>query len=268
MKLTLPRIIGTIILSKAIATSSPYLFKRAINTDKEQAVLLLGSFYVTKLVSSYLNELRNVMVNRESFNYTNSFCNKMITGNVVTEGVFMKKIERARKGYKTLFTIRYTHILPTFIELWLSSTLLITHMNPVFSGVLLSTIGFYVYRSVKITNRRIEERKMLNLSENNLYSGKTNDQLNEVFKLMSINEEKLVISLKNINVEQQCILAGGNIILLLLWFKDPSMGISDFVMLNMLASQVYQPLNQAGMIYREWYQSKHDINELNWKDNN
>jgi ATP-binding cassette subfamily B protein len=264
LNLILPRIISTIIISKIISTSSPYIFKRAIDNqnNKDQAVLLFGSYYLSRLATSYLNEVRNVMVNRESFNYTNNFCNKMITGNVVTEGVFMKKIERARKGYKSMFTIRYTHILPTFIELALSSSLLVTHMNPVFSGILLSTIGFYMYRSVKITNKRIEERKILNLSENNLYSGKTNDQLNEVFKLMTINEEKLVISLKNINVEQQSILAGGNIILLLLWFKDPTMGISDFVMLNMLASQVYQPLNQAGMIYREWYQSKHDINEV------
>lgn len=259
----IPRIIATIILSKIISTSSPYLFKCAVDTDnknnKDQVVVYLTSFYITKVMSSYLNEVRNVMVSRNSFNYTNDFCKNIKLHN--SDAVFMKKIERARKGYKSLFTIRYTHLLPTLIELGFCSTLMLGQMNPMFSTVLLSTIGYYIHRSIKITNKRLEERKILNLSENKLYNC-DNKQLYEIFKLMSINEEKLVISLKNINVEQQYILAGGNITLLLLWFNDPKLGISDFVMLNMLATNIYQPLNQAGMIYREWYQSKYDIQEV------
>ena len=256
-------IIGTIVISKMISTSSPYLFKRAVNSDSksEQTILYIGSFFATRFIAGYLNEVRNVMVNKASLLLTDNFCNTTVYNRQILDAVFMKKMERARKGYKSLFTIKYTHILPTGLELAMGSTLIVSQMSPLFSGILLSTIGYYIYRSIKITDMRIEERKLLNKSENKLYDS-VKTELPAVFKAMSLNEMKLVESLKNINVEQQGILVGGNVALALLWFSDPALCIADFVMLNMLAGQVYQPLNQAGMIYREWNQSKYDIREV------
>lgn len=256
-------IVSTIVFSKIISTSSPYLFKRAIDSDSktEQSFLYIGSFYVSRFMSGYLNELRNVIVNKASFIYTNDFCFRVIKHKKIIDAVFMKKLERARKGHKSLFTIKYTHIIPTGIELSMGSALIVTQMSPLFSGILLSTIGYYIYRSIKITDKRIEERKILNSSENMLYNS-SKDNLPKIFKQLSINEEKLIESLKNINVEQQMILVSGNITMALLWYQTPSLNISDFVMLNMISMQVYQPLNQAGMIYREWNQSKYDIKEV------
>jgi len=256
-------ILGTIFISKAISTSSPYLFKKGINSDSksEQTMLYIGSFFASRFIAGYLNETRNVMVNKASLLLTDKFCNTTVCNRERLDAVFMKKMERARKGHKSLFTIKYTHIIPTGIELAMGSSLIVSQMSPLFSGILLSTIGYYIYRSIKITDKRIEERKMLNKSENKLYDSEKAD-LPNVFKAMSLNELKLVESLKNINVEQQSILVGGNVALALLWFSDPALCIADFVMLNMLAGQVYQPLNQAGMIYREWNQSKYDIMEV------
>ena len=71
---------------------------------------------------SLLNDYRNVLVHRALYNLTNEYSINILNkcNNIISPPIILKKFERARKGYKSLFTIRFTHIIPTSIDLFLS----------------------------------------------------------------------------------------------------------------------------------------------------
>jgi ATP-binding cassette subfamily B protein len=77
-----------------------------------------------------------------------------------------------------------------------------------------------------------------------------------------LEEKKLTDSLRDLNTQQQLILGTGGIVMSYLWYIQPDLGVSDFVMMNLLIQQLFQPLNQVGMIYREWKQSVHELGPL------
>jgi ATP-binding cassette subfamily B protein len=273
IKKTLYTLLGTIVISKVISTSSPYVFKRNIQ-EKEKTPLLFGSFGIyfgMRYLSSLLNEYRNVLVHRASYKQTNDYSLNTLSkyNSVISPPVMLKKFERARKGYKSLFTIRFTHIIPTSIDLFLSSILLYQQMGTSFSLLMLGTVSTYVYRSITITNNRLKERQQLNKLENAM-SQNIDTFLRQktvvdksIFENISKKEEELILSLKDLNTQQQLIIGGGSIAMTYLWFIDPLLDISTFVMMHLLTSQIFQPLNQVGMIYREWKQSNQDIKDVN-----
>ena len=264
-------ILGTIVASKLISTTSPYLFKYGIDMkDKSWKVAgCLSLFFLARYSTSYLNELRNVIVSQSSISIVKNTSVKIIQTIPETSiPVLCKQVERKKKAIKSLFTIKYTHITPLAIELGLSSFFVYQNLGPLFCGILFSTVSIYIIRSIQITNQRVKERTILNRLENNwiesLYKYfQTHQNLSFINKLENIlqEEHKLVNSLKDLNTQQQIILCTGNILMTYLWFINPELTISDFVMMNIIYQQMFQPLNQAGMIYREWKQSKQDLKE-------
>jgi ATP-binding cassette, subfamily B, heavy metal transporter len=287
-------LVSTILVGKCITSGSPYIFKNVVNNtttnqrkenQKKDISVLSGLvlFFSLRVVGSYLNETRNVLVNKLSYQRTNLFCESLLTNKLTNLNtqlnksdwsvpIYLKKFERARKGYKTLYTIKYTHIIPTTIEFGLSSALIVQQLGFSFCGVLLSTVALYMYRSIQIANSRTKERQEFNQLENQLhhhlnqYLTKSVSFNLESITNLSLQEEKMIKSLKQLNVEQQIILALGSIGLTYLWYIDPTLEISDFVMMHLLSLQLFQPLNQVGMIYREYVQSKQDIKELEAKE--
>ena len=262
-----------IVASKGLSTASPYVFKHTIDQHKETKdypiLIGIGAFFMSRFASIYLNECRNVLVHKASYSLTTEFCLQTIRSHSssVYTPVFIKQLERARKAHKALFTIKYTHIIPTALEIGMSATLITQMMGSSFCGILLGTVGWYMYRSVQITNKRVQERKEFNQAENELYKNKDSSLNESAFKgildSLAQAEQKLIISLKHLNTEQQLILASGNLAILGLWYLNPALMVSDLVMMHLLTQQLYQPLNQVGMIYREWTQSKLDVQVLN-----
>jgi len=292
-KKTIGILLGCIIISKGISTGSPYLLKHAIHTEENKSktdkgmwiFYTLGLYYLSRVSTSYLNELRNVLVAKAATYPTKQYIVGLlptdpftIRNTVPSIPIFIKQLERKKKAYKSLFTIKYTHIIPTGLELGLAGLLVTQQLGWIFSGTLFATVGFYIARSIQITNSRVDERKQLHLSENKMCHS-----VNEYITGLSISylpssedakekkkvdsnitsvlheEERLTTSLRQLNTEQQVILGTGGIIMSYLWHIQPELGISDFVMMNILMQQLFQPLNQVGMIYREWKQSKYDL---------
>ncbi len=279
-------LLSSIVIGKCITSGSPYIFKNVVNNTtinqrKKDVSVLSGLvlFFSLRVVGSYLNETRNVLVNKLSYQRTNLFCESLLTNKLTNLNtqlkksdwsvpIYLKKFERARKGYKTLYTIKYTHIIPTTIEFGLSSALIVQQLGFSFCGILLSTVGIYMYRSIQIANSRTKERQEFNQLENQLHHHLNQHVSNSVpfnsncLTSLSGQEEKMIKSLKRLNLEQQSILALGSIGLTYLWYITPTLEISDFVMMHLLSLQLFQPLNQVGMIYRDYVQSKQDVNEI------
>lgn len=283
-KLSIFSILSCIVVSKGISTSSPYILKHGITqaeTDKKTPFLLgcFGLYYLSRFSTTYLNELRNVLVAKAVVHPTKTYITGLLPTNpftirdrVPSVPIFIKTLERKKKAYKSLFTIKYTHIIPTGIELGLAGLLVTQQLGFVFSGTLFATVGLYVIRSIQITNGRVEERKRLNKAENS-WCHSTSEYIttlstNEVSDKKEVNgaltnvlreEEGLTTSLRQLNTEQQLILGTSGIIMSYLWYTASELGMSDFVMMNLVMQQLFQPLNQVGMIYREWKQSKYDL---------
>jgi hypothetical protein len=280
------KILGCILLGKTISTSSPYILKYGIDESKKTEynksdiiLLSLTAFFTSRFCNTYLNELRSILVAKEVLQKSNKFCLSLFPTNpyhirdkVQSIPIFCKQIERSRKAYKSLFSIKYNHVIPTSIEFTCASFLVIHNLGYGFCGLLLSTTALYIYRSIQLTNNRIKEQQMLFNSENNLIQSIDNyiveltiskeknkkglEQINTSLVDISNKEQLNINSLKQLNIEQQAILTTGSIIMSYFWFIDPLLSISDFIMIHMLSIQLFQPLNQIGMIYREWTQSK------------
>lgn len=286
-KTTLFSLLGCIVVSKGISTSSPYLLKQGLFTkeDRQKELIMLGTlglYYMSRFSTTYLNELRNVLVARACISPTNRYtCSLLPTepfsmrDKVQSIPIFTKQLERKKKAYKSLFTIKYTHIIPTGLELGLAGLLVSQQLGLLFSGTLFATVGIYIARSIQITNGRVEERKTLNHAENRMChsvseyltslstsidsSPVDKKEVKENIRHVLSTEEGLTNSLRVLNTEQQLILGTGGIVMSYLWYIQPELNVGDFMMMNLLMQQLFQPLNQIGMIYREWTQSKHDL---------
>ena len=295
-KTTFFSLIGCILVSKGISTSSPYLLKYGITQAEGESsgekkktlpiLLLLGGYYLSRFGTTYLNELRNTLVAKASISPTKEYTLGLlptdpfsIRERVPSVPIFIKTLERKKKAYKSLFTIKYTHIIPTGIELGLAGLLVSQQLGLLFSGTLCATVGVYIARSIQITNGRVEERKRLNDAENKWchstseyitdlstsitsFTEKDKREVDTRVTNVLLEEKKLTDSLLDLNTQQQLILGTGGIVMSYLWYIQPDLGISDFVMMNLLIQQLFQPLNQVGMIYREWKQSVGDLGPL------
>jgi ABC-type transport system involved in Fe-S cluster assembly fused permease/ATPase subunit len=264
--------LSAIVLSKLCFIYSPYLLRSTINSYKEKDTLLLvslSSFFLLRYTGAFFNELKNVLIQKASFQPTVLFCNNVVNNrHLFTQPsiIINKKIERAKKAFKTRFTIKYTHVIPTMLDISFSSVLVSTQLGMSFTGVILSTVGVYIYSSIYLTNKRIYELKQLNHFENkmshDIETVLQNKVNNEIFNDVLTKEIQLAQSLKTLNQTQQLILAVSNITLSYMWYLNPELNISDFVMMHLVTTQMYQPLNQIGMIYKEWVKYRIDLEEL------
>ncbi len=290
------KVLSCIIASKAISTASPYIFKKSIDLSeniqhdidctveklespkpnsepfwtklkdtfvdsRSFLVIGLGTLYVSRFATTYLNETRNIIVQKLAQPLTVSYCSSLLQRTLPVPPVFIKQVERARKGYKSMFTIKYTHIIPVSIELSMASFFVCMNTGYIPASIMLGSVFIYIYRSIWLTNQRVKERYDLIQVENSIYEN-TTQECTQKFVHLSQKEIIMTESLKKLNLEQQSILTCGSIIMLLYWWTNPLLQVSDMLMLQMLSQQLFQPLNNIGMIYREWVQSKQDMLEI------
>ena len=195
-------------------------------------------------------------------------------------GGLSRVIERGTKGIEVI--IRYTVLnsIPTVMELVFIAGILWYHFDIWYLVVVTMTVIAYIWFTFVASEWRIAIRREMNESDTDASSKAVDSLLNyetvkyfgnegwearRFDKSMASYEDAAIrtfTSLAFLNSGQAIIFTAGLTGSMVLAARDVSAGtltLGDFVMVNALLIQLYQPLNFMGMVYREIKQGLVDI---------
>ncbi|MGO1119293.1 ABCB family ABC transporter ATP-binding protein/permease [Rhodovibrionaceae bacterium A322] len=198
-------------------------------------------------------------------------------------GGLTRVIERGTKGIEGLLNFALFSILPTFVELALSTGILWYLYGFEVALITFATVVTYVVYTYKVTEWRLTLRRRMNDSDQKANTRAIDSLLNfETVKYFT-NErheeerydeglksyEKAAtaskVSLSILNIGQALIIAIGVTSLMLLAATRVAAGemtTGDFVAVNAYMMQMAQPLNFFGFVYREIKQSLVDMEAM------
>ena len=198
-------------------------------------------------------------------------------------GGLSRIIERGTQGIETVVRFTILSIFPTIVEFALAAAVIVWRFDWRYLLVLVAMIVGYVAYTFWITNRRIQIRRNMN-EANNDGNSKTVDSLlnyetvkyfnNEAMESRRFGETlqryevagvKTWESLAWLNIGQGVIFTAGMTATMIMAAQGVISGentVGDFVLINALMIQLYQPLNFIGTVYREIKQGLTDIESL------
>src|SRR5579885_97954 len=195
-------------------------------------------------------------------------------------GGLTRVLERGRNGIETIVRMVILQLAPTIIELALIVGVLLYEFDWRFVAVILATVALYMVYTYYATEWRIGIRRKMNDSDTDANVKAIDSLLNyETVKYFSAEEReaarydramaryedasiKAYTSLAVLNAGQAVIFTMGltaAMVMCALEIKAGTKTISDFVLINAMMIQLYQPLNFMGMVYREIKQAITDI---------
>ncbi len=198
-------------------------------------------------------------------------------------GGLTRVLERGRNGIETIVRMVILQLIPTIIEVGLVVGVLFWQFDWRYVAVILVTIVAYMLYTYYATEWRIAIRRRMNDSDNEANTKAIDSLLNyETVKYfvaedresarydrsMARYEEssvKTYTSLAVLNAGQAAIFAVGLGAVMVLCARGIQAGtnsVGDFVMINAMMIQLYQPLNFMGMVYREIKQAVTDIETM------
>jgi ATP-binding cassette, subfamily B, heavy metal transporter len=198
-------------------------------------------------------------------------------------GGLTRVLERGRHGIEELSRMALLILMPTILEFVLVCGVLIYMFDWRYVAVVSVMIAFYLWFTVQATNWRISIRRQMNDSDTDAntkaidsllnfetvkYFGAENREKQRFDKSMAIYEKastRSYISLAILNAGQAVIFTGGLTACMVMSALDVAAGrntVGDFVMVNALLIQLYQPLNFMGTVYREIKQALVDIEKM------
>jgi ABC-type transport system involved in Fe-S cluster assembly fused permease/ATPase subunit len=198
-------------------------------------------------------------------------------------GVVNRILDRGNRSISIVLNDMIFHILPTFMEISIVTTLLTLRFGYLHSFLVLSTIGSYISFTIYMTQWRTPFRKRFNALENEA-SGRALDSLlnyetvkycnNEAmegqrYETSLIGMEKAAVqnqySLSLLNFGQGFIFTAGMTALMFVTCQDVIHGhatVGDLVLVNGLLFQLSIPLNFVGSVYRQVKQSLIDMEAM------
>ncbi len=198
-------------------------------------------------------------------------------------GAVSRVIERGRTAIETLSRTLLVTVLPTSIELILMFGILFYQFDYLYVLVVLATIVAYGWFTYSASEWRINIRRDQNQQDLDANSKAIDSLLNfETVKYFG-NEQREVArfdvsmagyerssirtltSLAWLNAGQAVIFSAGLAAVMMMAAQGVLNGentVGDFVMVNALMIQLYQPLNLMGWVYREIKQSITDIEAM------
>ncbi len=198
-------------------------------------------------------------------------------------GGLTRVLERGRNGIETIVRMVILQLLPTIVEVTLIAAVLLWQFDWRYVLAILGTVAAYMYFTYLATEWRIEIRRRMNDSDTEANTKAIDSLLNyETVKYFSAEEreaqrydrsmerfEKASVhtytSLAMLNAGQAVIFTIGLtavMVMCAIGVRKGTNTVGDFVMVNAMMIQLYQPLNFMGMVYREIKQAVVDIEKM------
>ncbi len=195
-------------------------------------------------------------------------------------GGLTRVLERGRTGIEVIVRMVILQLVPTILEVGLIIAVLLYQFDWRYVLIILATIAFYMWYTYSATEWRIGIRRKMNESDTEANTKAVDSLLNyETVKYFVAEERetrrydrsmaryedasiKTYTSLAVLNAGQAAIFTLGltaAMILCVLGIQSGTHTVGDFVMINAMMIQLYQPLNFMGMVYREIKQAVIDI---------
>jgi len=198
-------------------------------------------------------------------------------------GGLTRVLERGRNGIETIVRMVILQLAPTIIELALIAGVLMWQFDWRYVAVVLVTVALYMVYTYLATEWRIGIRRKMNDSDTDANVKAIDSLLNyETVKYFSAEEReaarydramaryedasvKAYTSLTVLNAGQAIIFTIGlaaAMVMCAFEVRAGSKTVGDFVLINSMMIQLYQPLNFMGMVYREIKQAVIDIETM------
>ena len=198
-------------------------------------------------------------------------------------GGLTRVLERGRNAIETIVRMVILQLIPTIIEVALIVGVLLYQFDWRYVVVILVTVAFYMWFTYYATEWRIGIRRRMNDSDNDANTKAIDSLLNyETVKYFAAEGRearrydrsmeryenasvKSYVSLNVLNAGQAVIFTIGLAATMVMCAHGVSGGsntVGDFVMINAMMIQLYQPLNFMGMVYREIKQATVDIETM------
>jgi ATP-binding cassette, subfamily B, heavy metal transporter len=198
-------------------------------------------------------------------------------------GGLTRVLERGRNGIETIVRMVILQLVPTIVEVALLMAVLLWKFDWRYVVATLITVVIYMYYTYIATEWRIGIRRKMNDSDTEANTKAIDSLLNyETVKYFGAEEREAVrydrsmeryeqasvnayTSLAVLNAGQAVIFTAGltaTMAMCALGVRSGRNTVGDFVMVNAMMIQLYQPLNFMGMVYREIKQAIIDIEKM------
>lgn len=198
-------------------------------------------------------------------------------------GGLTRVLERGRNGIEEMVRLGLNQLVPVVVEVALIIAVLLTMFDWLYVVVLVVMVTTYMAYTIKATEWRIAIRGAMNESDTDANSKAIDSLLNyETVKYFGAearetarydrsmaryerNSIKAYTSLAWLNFGQAAIFATGltvSMVMAVRGFQAGTHTVGDFVLINAMLIQLYQPLNFMGTVYREIKQATLDIGQM------
>src|SRR6202158_4817061 len=198
-------------------------------------------------------------------------------------GGLTRVLERGRTGIEVIVRMVILQLVPTIVEVSLLMAVLLWQFDWRYVLATMITVVVFMYYTYLATEWRIEIRRRMNDSDTEANTKAVDSLLNyETVKYFSAEEReaarydrsmqryeqasvKTYTSLALLNAGQAVIFTAGLTAIMLMCaieVRSGSKTVGDFVLVNAMMIQLYQPLNFMGMVYREIKQAIIDIEKM------
>jgi ABC-type transport system involved in Fe-S cluster assembly fused permease/ATPase subunit len=198
-------------------------------------------------------------------------------------GGLSRVLERGRNGIEIIVRLVTMQLLPTFVELMLIIGYMIWQFDWRYVVTVLLTVVCYVVLTYRLTEYRIGIRRNVNSADTESNSKAIDSLINyETVKYFNTEDReverydsvmrryedasvKAITSLSMTNSANTIVFTmglGAAMVMCALEVKAGSKTIGDFVLVNAMMLQLYQPLFFVGLAYREIKQAAADIEAM------
>jgi ATP-binding cassette subfamily B protein len=198
-------------------------------------------------------------------------------------GGLTRVLERGRAGIEVIVRMVILQLVPTIVEVSLLMAVLLWQFDWRYVLATMITVVVFMYYTYLATEWRIEIRRRMNDSDTEANTKAVDSLLNyETVKYFGAEEReatrydrsmeryerasvKTYTSLAVLNTGQAIIFTAGLTAIMLMCaigVRNGTHTVGDFVLVNAMMIQLYQPLNFMGMVYREIKQAIIDIEKM------
>jgi ABC-type transport system involved in Fe-S cluster assembly fused permease/ATPase subunit len=198
-------------------------------------------------------------------------------------GGLTRVLERGRNAIETIVRMVIMQLVPTVIELSFIIVVLLYQFDWRYVVLIVATVACYMLYTYYATEWRIGIRRRMNDSDTDANVKAIDSLINyETVKYFVAEEREAArydramaryedasvrsyVSLAVLNAGQATIFTiglAGAMVMCAYGIRDGSHTVGDFIMINAMMIQLYQPLNFMGMVYREIKQAVIDIENL------